>query len=431
MKMPRMSIHLLVIAMVMAIGAANVMADCGGCGSEEKKADDSQCRENKGDRPKCADKAEGEGKCAAGGRLGLSEEDGAKVRAILGEAREAMMAWKKENGEAFKDMRTRWVAAEEADDEEAKAEIAAEKEALMAEAKALHAKYEAQLAEILTEEQMAKLQKMMKGGHGGRGGGRCGHGDKGKDCDDKDKGCDDKGKGRCGHGNRMAMMACKLELTDDQKAQAKEIMCKAMEDAKAAEGREAKMAIFKAAHEQVFNDVLTAEQQERAKAMKEACEARGDKGKDECDDKGTCDHKGDGPKGDPGRRGGAPHGRSDMRQMMAKRLGLTDEQQAEMKTIMADAMEQAKVAEGREAKGAIMKAAHEKIFNEVFTPEQQTKAKAMHEAMGRGSHGARSDCGSEGHDAAQCACVAKGSGDKGAAPTTTPPDALVVEPVGE
>jgi len=303
-------------ALVTAIGVADAWAGCGSeaCGGE-KKADESRCGD-KAPQGVCGAKA-ADGECP----LGLSDEDRAKVQAIVGEAHKEMAAWRKENAEAFKGLRTRWAAAKEADDEAAMKELVAEKEALMAEAKALHAKYEAQLAEILTEEQLAKLQKMMKGRCGGRRGhhrgggkgrcggeGKCGDGDKGAcgdkgECGDGDKdSCGDKPDGAsCGDRgpkNRLApfrkMGEC-LGLSDEQKAQAKEILKDAMLQCRKAETEEAKDAIFKAAEEKIAAEVLTPEQLEKAKALRAACEDKGGcGGKGHRGGKGACGDKADG-----------------------------------------------------------------------------------------------------------------------------------------
>ena len=64
-------------------------------------------------------------------------------------------------------------------------------------------------------------------------------------------------------------MAKALGLTDDQKAQIKTIQDKAKADAEKADTQEAKMTIWKAAHEQITTKVLTEEQRKKLAEMRE------------------------------------------------------------------------------------------------------------------------------------------------------------------
>ena len=408
MKNVRISTLLMAAAaLVLVVGAANVMADCGRCGDEKKADDAGRCGGGGG----CGGEKKADA-CERGGaeRLGLTEEEGAKVRAIMGEAHEAMKAWREENAEAFKDLRERYKAAKEAGDEAKLKELHAEKEELTAGAKALHEQYEQKLSELLTDEQMAKLKKvMMSRRHGARRHHRA----------------------RANRRDHLKMMGEKLGLTDEQKAQVKAILTDAHEQAKAAETREEKKTIFQAAKDKIHTEVLTAEQQAKAK---ECAEKHGG-GKCGPGPEGSCGDKGDRECGD---RAGRGRRRPDMRQMMAEKLGLTDEQQAEMKAITDAAAAQAEAAETREAKGDIRKAAHEQIFNEVFTPEQQAKAKAMREAFaghrGRGGgRGGSRGCGGKDHDAAKCGCGGKEDGGGKCKDTPKPDDqdALVIEAADE
>jgi len=162
-------------------------------------------------------------------------------------------------------------------------------------------------------------------------------------------------KGHKGHhGGRMKHMAKALELTEDQQAQVKAIMDQAKADAEAAETKEAKMEIFKAAHEKVQAEVLTEEQKAKQAELREKMGEHHSKMR--------------------GRR----HGR------MAEALGMTEEQKTQAKAIMDQAKTDAEGVETNEEKKPIFKAAHEKIQAEVLTDEQQAKVdewKAKREAL--------------------------------------------------
>ena len=158
----------------------------------------------------------------------------------------------------------------------------------------------------------------------------------------------------------MDRMAERLELTEDQQAEIEAIMATAKEQAEAAETREAKWEIMKAAFEQVKTEVLNEEQQAKVDQMFQ--------------------------------RGGGDRSRGGHGQRMAEALGLTEDQQAQVEAIMTAAREEAGAAETREAKMEIMKAAFEQVKTEVLTEEQQAKAEELHQARRQG-HGARGEGG--------------------------------------
>jgi len=130
-----------------------------------------------------------------------------------------------------------------------------------------------------------------------------------------------------------------LDLTDEQKAQVKEIMQAAREQAAEAEGREAKMEIYKAARKKIAEDVLTEEQRKQV-------------------------------------------GQRRMRQrrvVVGRALGeiaLSDEQKEQVQEIMQAARKKAAEAEGREAKREIYRAARAKVA-EVLTEEQREQLREM------------------------------------------------------
>jgi Spy/CpxP family protein refolding chaperone len=149
----------------------------------------------------------------------------------------------------------------------------------------------------------------------------------------------------CNKRDRESMAG--LELTDEQEAQMKTIWAEAKEQAEAAEGEDAKLAIKQAAREKIHNEVFTDEQRKTLEEIKAARRAR----------KGHC---GCGGKG-----------------MMFGKLDMTAEQKAQMETIRAEAHEKMRAAETKEAKMEIMKAAHKTMYDEVFTDEQRKKLEEM------------------------------------------------------
>jgi Spy/CpxP family protein refolding chaperone len=155
-----------------------------------------------------------------------------------------------------------------------------------------------------------------------------------------------------GHrGDRMGRMGKFLDLTDQQKAQIKDIMTKAREDAKSATTPEAKKAIFKAAHEKIRKDVLTAEQVQKLEK--------------------------------------ARHGMA-MRHAFAQ-LNLTDDQKAKIKDIMKQARTDMQNAKDAQAKKAVMTAARDKIRTDVLTDAQRKQLDDMKAKAGArhgGKHGA-------------------------------------------
>ena len=128
-----------------------------------------------------------------------------------------------------------------------------------------------------------------------------------------------------------------LNLTDEQKAQVKEILDAAHEKAKAADTPEAKRDIMKAAHEKIRNTVLTEEQRKKMDE-KRADQAGGGKG---------------------------PFGAGLMERL--EKLNLTADQKEKVRAILEDA--------------------HKKIINEVLTPEQRDQLTENRQHAGQGRRG--------------------------------------------
>ena len=141
-----------------------------------------------------------------------------------------------------------------------------------------------------------------------------------------------------------------LDLTADQKAQVKAIMEQAHKDAKAATDKADKAKIMKAAFEKIKTSVLTADQVKKLETMKKAWSKEGREG-----------------------RMGKGKGMHRPFAGLGKKLGLTDDQKAQVKAIMEQAHKDAKAATDKADKAKIMKAAFEKIKTSVLTDDQRKK----------------------------------------------------------
>ncbi|MHC4562604.1 MAG: hypothetical protein ACYS8X_07520 [Planctomycetota bacterium] len=164
-----------------------------------------------------------------------------------------------------------------------------------------------------------------------------------------------KGRGHRGPG----MFLRGLDLSDEQQAQVKAILSEAEQQAEAAETPEAKKEIMQAARKKIHDEVLTEEQQAKAEAMRKELRHR----------------KGAG--------------------MFLRGLDLTEEQQAQVKGIMAEAKKKGEAAETPETKKEIMKAARKKVFDEVLTDEQREKAEKRRDARRGGRKGRRGHGGGD------------------------------------
>lgn len=252
--------------------------------------------------------------------LDLSPEKKAQVLEILKMHRQAMANFRSEHAEKLKALREQMKAAREAKDREKMQALRQQ----MAEVRDGHKEQfenlESQLSDVLSDEEVAKVLKVMRRGHSG-------------------------GQQAGQRGQRSA----RLGLDDDQKAKVEAILAEAKEQAKAAETREEKHKIMKAARQKIHSEVFTDEQ--KAKADK----FRGQREKNK----------------------------------------LTDDQKSQIKAIMTEAKEKAKAAETREQKREIMKAARKKIHGEVLTERQRKRARQLSRSGHRGTRmGGR---GGQGH----------------------------------
>ena len=248
------------------------------------------------------------------GELGLSEEVQAQVLQILETHKQAMESFRSDSQAAFESLREQFQAAKEAGDEEAIQALCEQMKELMAGWRELHEDLKASLSEVLTAEQMAQLQP--RGRHSRRG--------------------------------HFGGSAGGLELTEEQRAQAKAIFVEACEAGGEAETREAKMELFKAAMQTVYDEVLTEAQQAKADEMKARMHSLG----------------------------------------LPEELKLTDEQREQGKVICEEVKAAVEAAETPEAKKEAMLAGFQRFRDEVLTEEQrqwfeQNRGKFHHGRFGR------------------------------------------------
>jgi Spy/CpxP family protein refolding chaperone len=215
-------------------------------------------------------------------------------------------------------------AAQEAETPEARREI-------------LQAAHEEILA-VLTAEQLEKLEQLRARVWQGRGG----------------------PNGPRGNREYMGWLCGALDLTEEQEAAIEEIRDSAREAAQDAETAEARREIIQAAHEEILA-LLSPEQLEQLEQLRaKMWQGRG------------------GP--------GGPRGNREFGAWLCGALDLTEEQQAAIEDIRADAVEAAQDAETPEARREIMQAAHEEILA-VLTAEQLEKLEQLRAKVWHGKGG--------------------------------------------
>ncbi len=256
--------------------------------------------------------------------LKLTEEQKAPVMQILETHREAMMNWMKENGPTLRELHQKLGrgrgrgpkgpdAAKPPVDQEARQQAMAQMRELMEERRAMADNVLKQLDEHLTDEQMAVAGKVIGGGpRGTRRGGppmrllralELTDEQKTKVRETMEAAREAARKAEPGERRGAFEAAWKsvvdnvltdaqrakleelkknapkrrgpdggphaLDLTEDQKAQIREIMQDARAKMKDADGREARREIFMAARKQIADEVLTPEQREKARKFRE------------------------------------------------------------------------------------------------------------------------------------------------------------------
>ncbi len=148
--------------------------------------------------------------------------------------------------------------------------------------------------------------------------------------------------------------AAALEMSDDQRARAKEILAAAKAEAEGAGSPEAKFGALKGAFEKIRDEVLTEEQRAKADAMK----------------------------GKIREKIGAKL--REFAATAANTLGMTDEQKAQAREILQAAHEQAKAAGSLKDKLLAFRAGLEKIRDGVLSPEQRIDVEAYKNLMIKG-----------------------------------------------
>ena len=172
--------------------------------------------------------------------LKLTDEQKPKVAQVLETHRQAMANWWKENAPKLKDLHGQISKAQKDGDKEKVESLRAESKKLLEAQKTVQESLIKQLSEVLTEEQIAQAKEMLG-----------------------------KARRRVRAGMHVLAAMKRLELTEEQKGAMKKILADAKAEAEKAEGREAKAKIFAAAHEKIVSTVLTDEQR---KAVKERME---------------------------------------------------------------------------------------------------------------------------------------------------------------
>ena len=219
--------------------------------------------------------------------------------------------------------------------------------------------------DVLTKEQRAKIGEMRKRrGKGNRRG-------EGRKCG--------KGNRKCGRGHKGMIKKIHdyLKLSKSQRKDAKQIMKGAFEAAKKAETKEEKMQIFKAARDKIFNEVLTENQQKKAKELRAKIEKQIREGKQRNKKRGHANFYG-------------------FLKKRFKALGLSKSQRKSAWSILKQAREAAKKADSKEARVEIMSKAIEKIRTDVLTEDQRkasdkfrAELKKRSECKRRRDHGRR------------------------------------------
>ncbi|HUU23068.1 MAG TPA: Spy/CpxP family protein refolding chaperone [Phycisphaerae bacterium] len=260
--------------------------------------------------------------------LNLTEEQQVQVKQIWQTHAQAMQNFRKEHGEELKTLREKRKVAKESGNKEALKPLAEQMKTLNEARMELGKNLEKQLTDVLTKEQLAKAKKILRQGRPG--------GD------------------REMPGVNLLRVLPTLGLDDKQKAQVKKILADAKAKAKDAETPEAKAEIRKAALDKIRTEVLTDAQRKKLAELAE---------------KGPTDRR---PMAD-----------------MLRGLDLTEDQQKQIREIRKEARGKAGQADSREAKAEIMKAARQKINQQVLTAEQRDKLRKRMEEMRRRRAGGR------------------------------------------
>ncbi len=264
--------------------------------------------------------------------LNLTEDQQKQVQQILDTRQQALRNWRKENGLALKDRQKQFQDAKKSGDEDKIKAARQEVEKIEQSRKALHENVIKQLKDVLTPDQLEKARKFL---------------DQARDPSREDQ-------PRQGlRAPRVIEGLMALDLTEDQRTQARKISDEARKKADAAADPAEKERIMKAAGETIEADVLNDQQREKVRRLKGA----------------------------------------NVLLRLIQKLNLTDDQKKQIKTIMEDAKAQVeKPARGQE-KRDISRQAFKKIFDTVLTDEQRKQLRDVMQKdnprEGRGRSGDR------------------------------------------
>lgn len=370
----------LVAAVMMAAAMATI-----GALAQDQAPPDRPAGKHPQTRPAGEPRQRGEGLKNLIDGLGLTEEQKTRVTQILETHGQDVQNFRKENGPKMQELEQAIRKAMEAKDADTVKAKRAEQAKIVEARKALHEKLLKQLADVLNAEQMNKVR-------------------------------DHFAKMREMPGVRARAAMSQLNMTDDQKKKAKEIMDAAQAEAKNATDPAQKEKIMKDAFEKIRKDVLTDEQRQKlekekgrfelfgmlkglnltedqkkqiaaireettkklqdAKTPQERMTIVGDAIKQVSEKVLTADQRKqleEFRKNHPG-PGQGPFGG------LGEKLKLTDDQKAQIEKITKEAAESAKNATDPKDKREAFRAAMKKIHDEVLTDEQRKQLEQLRKA---------------------------------------------------
>jgi Spy/CpxP family protein refolding chaperone len=243
--------------------------------------------------------------------LNLTEDQQKQVRQIMDTQRQAMENWRKENQAALKDLQKQLEDAKESGDKDKIKTARQEIEKIEQSRKALHENLIKQLKDVLTPDQLEKARKFLEQG---------------------------REQFREEHPALRMLEGLKaLDLTEEQKTQARAILDQARKKTDAATDPKEKEAAMKAAREKIESDVLTEPQRRKVRRLEGA----------------------------------------NALLKAIQRLNLTDDQKKQIHAIMEDSKAQAEKAQTDREKMDIHRQAFKKVHDTVLTDQQRQELKDM------------------------------------------------------
>jgi Spy/CpxP family protein refolding chaperone len=258
--------------------------------------------------------------------LNLTEDQQKQVQQIMGTQRQAVRNWRNENQAALKDLQKQLQDAKDSGDKDKIKAANQGIEKIKQSRKALYENVMKQLKDVLTPDQLEKARKFMQ-----------------------------EAREQAGEVHRGPLRLIEglkaLDLTEDQKTQARAILDAARKKADAATDPTEKDLIMKVAREKIETDVLTDAQRIQVRRLEFA----------------------------------------NAFLKVVRKLNLTDGQKKQIGQIMDDAKTQADKAKTEQEKKEIHRQAFKKVHDTVLTQEQQEQLKEMQKNAreGRGRLGDR------------------------------------------